>query len=324
MATPISKINGAEISALSSSYAATSSYALLALTASYFENNGSTITGNSGFLNITTPRLFITGSNLVEIFGNSGVRIIGSITSQGGIRPSDPYTNSVSSYDLGSTSAAWRNIYTNNLTTLAGTNTIPPLKLTAGTNLSTPSAGAIEYDGTVIYSTNDVSSQRGYVPSTQIFRLAANGSSITTIANFFGPISSIQLAAGGVYEIEAYCYFAKLTTNSTVVVTITTSAAPVNLNAILQYGLLTNGGVAGAANQVALFSSTSTSATLTSGTLTAAQNHAFTLRLILDANASASNLRINFTSTAGSVTPYRNSYYKVTKLPSGNVGNFVA
>ena len=39
------------------------------------------------------------------------------------------------------------------LTPVAGTNTVAPIVLTAGTNLSTPAAGAFEYDGTVFYIT---------------------------------------------------------------------------------------------------------------------------------------------------------------------------
>lgn len=35
----------------------------------------------------------------------------------------------------------------------AGTATVAPLKLTAGTNLTTPQAGAFEYDGTNLYFT---------------------------------------------------------------------------------------------------------------------------------------------------------------------------
>ena len=204
----------------------------------------------------------------------------------------------------------------------AGSNTKPPLKLTAGTNLTTPEAGAIEYDGTTLYRTNDTTSGRGYEPSTQIFRLTASLAAIgSTIANFFGPTSSIQLAGGGIYEIEAYCYFTK-TTTATATVTISSSLAPVNLNGIIQYGASAGNG---AANQIALFGSTATAAAFAaSTTLNNGVNHAFTIRLLVQSNASDSNLRFLFTESAGTVTPLRNSYYKVTRLPSGNSGNFVA
>jgi hypothetical protein len=164
----------------------------------------------------------------------------------------------------------------------AGSNTKPPLKLTAGTNLTTPEAGAIEYDGVTLYRTNDTTSGRGYEPSTQILRLTASLAAIgPSIANFFGPTSSIQLAGGGIYEIETYCFFTK-TTSSTITITATTSAAPINLSGIVQYGLITNGATAGAANQIGLFNSTSTAAAFAlTGTLTTAVNHAFIIKLIV-------------------------------------------
>ncbi len=40
-----------------------------------------------------------------------------------------------------------------NLNLAAGTNTTPPIKFTSGTNLTTPSTGAVEYDGTDLYFT---------------------------------------------------------------------------------------------------------------------------------------------------------------------------
>jgi hypothetical protein len=200
-----------------------------------------------------------------------------------------------------------------------------PLKLTSGTNLTTAEAGAVEYDGTVFYKTNDATSGRGYAPATQIFRLTANGTAFgPAIGNFFGATSAINMAAGGVYEIEAYCYFTK-TTAGTVTVTATTSLAPVNLNGSVQYGAIVGGTATGAANQINLFNSTATAAAFgVSGSLTTAVSHLFIVRLIVEANASASNLRINFTSSAGTATPLRGSYYKVTRLPAGNSGSFAA
>lgn len=207
----------------------------------------------------------------------------------------------------------------------AGTATKAPLGLTAGTLLSAVDTGSVEYDGVVKYFTCDTTSGRGYVPTTQFFRLTANGTAFgPAIGNFFGANSAINLAAGGEYEIEAYCYFTK-TTAGTVTVTATTSLAPANLSGVVQYGAVVGGTATGAANQINLFNSTATGAAFgASGSLTTAVNHLFIVKLIVEANASASNLRINFTSSAGTVTPLRTSYYKVTKLPPGNTGSFAA
>jgi hypothetical protein len=278
-------------------------------------DNTSILTGNGAF---TT---YNTNGGYFQIEANGNIKIGNdsnkTINITGSAKFEDPVTIDSSLSVTTST--------TSSLRTNPGTTTIAPIVIASGSNLTTPVSGAIEYDGTVMYSTNDVSSRRGYIPSVNIFRLTGNGSAIgPTIANFFGANSAIQLAAGGIYEIEAYCYFLK-TTSSTITITVTTSAAPINLSGIVQYGLITNGAAAGAANQIGLFNSTNAAAAFAlTGTLTTAVNHAFTIKLIVEANASASNLRINFTNTSGTVTPLRNSYYKVTKLPSGNVGNFVA
>jgi hypothetical protein len=200
-----------------------------------------------------------------------------------------------------------------------------PLKLSSGTNLTTPEAGAVEYDGVVSYFSNDASTGRGYLPAIQIFRLTANGTAFgPAIGNFFGANSAIQFITNGRYEIEAYCYFTK-TTAGTVTVTATTSVAPLNLSGYVQYGAAVGGTATGASNQINLFNSTATASAFgASASLTTAVNHLFIIRLLVESAASASNLRINFTSSAGTVTPLRTSYYKVTRLPTGNSGVFVA
>lgn len=200
-----------------------------------------------------------------------------------------------------------------------------PLKFTAGTNLTTAEAGTVEYDGAVFYKTPSTASGRGYSPAVNIFRLTTNGTAFgPTIGNFFNASSAINLAAGGVYEIEAYCYFTK-TTAGTVTVTATSSLAPVNLNGSVNYGAAAGGNATGAANRIGLYNSTATGAAFgASASLTTAVKHLFIVRLIVESNAAASNLRINFTASAGTVTPLQGSYYKVTRLPAGNSGSFAA
>ena len=46
-----------------------------------------------------------------------------------------------------------RNINASKITFLAGTTTVAPLTLTAGTNLTTPVNGSFEFDGTNLYFT---------------------------------------------------------------------------------------------------------------------------------------------------------------------------
>lgn len=206
----------------------------------------------------------------------------------------------------------------------AGTASAAPLELTSGTLMTTPDTGSMEYDGVNLYFTNDDVSRRGRVPTEQLFRLTANGAAIgPAINNFFGANSAVNLSAGGIYELEAYCYFTK-TTAGTVVVTLTASQTPVLINGTVDLGAITGGTATGAANRISLFAST-TGAFGASGSLTTGVNHAFVVRAIIYANAAnASNLRVNFTSSAGTVTPLNGSYYKLRRLPAGNVGSFAA
>ena len=90
----------------------------------------------------------------------------------------------------------------------AGTTVIFPLLFSSGTNLTTATAGAWEYDGNVFYS-SVAASERGVVPSEQfiINNNATYTLTSTTAAQalFSAGAGTITLAAG-LYEFE--CFFA--------------------------------------------------------------------------------------------------------------------
>lgn len=96
----------------------------------------------------------------------------------------------------------------NILTLPAGTTTIPPLDFTAGTNLTTASAGAMEYDGKVPYFTPQ-GTQRGVVPGMQFFRLNSTlaGANATGAQNILGV--GCTLSASTVYCFEMFFTIAK-------------------------------------------------------------------------------------------------------------------
>jgi len=206
----------------------------------------------------------------------------------------------------------------------AGTAAIAPLGFASGTALTNPLAGAAEYDGTVLSFTNDTTSKRGYVNTSQIFRLTASGSALgPTIADYFGATSSLNIPAGGIYEIRFHCFFTK-TTAGTVVWTVASSQTPVSISGTVSYGAVAGGTATGAANQIAIFNSASTAAAFgATASLTAGSNQAHVIRILYEGNAStAGTVKLQVTSSAGTVTPLRGSYYKVTRLPSGNSGSF--
>jgi len=83
----------------------------------------------------------------------------------------------------------------------AGTTTVAPLLLTSGTNLTTAVAGAIEYDGEVVYVTPQ-GTQRGVVPGVQFFRLNTDlaGANVNTAQSTLGV--GVTLSASTVYAFE--------------------------------------------------------------------------------------------------------------------------
>jgi hypothetical protein len=214
--------------------------------------------------------------------------------------------------------------FSNALTLAAGTTTIAPLTMTAGTNLTSPAAGVFEYDGSTFYSTDDITDGRGFMPSVHYFRLTSDGSTITTIANFFGTTSGMTLDSSVFYELEANLYFTK-TTAGTATFTMTFTQAPVNNNANYVGTPVGGVGTAGTAQTAALVKSTSTGGALpATGSLTNGVNHQYIVRSMFQANATTGGtINLQITSSAGSVTPLTGSYYKITRIPAANVGAFV-
>lgn len=97
---------------------------------------------------------------------------------------------------------------TSNLTLAAGTTSLSPLTFQSGTNLTSATAGAMEYDGKVIYSTP---AGRGVSPSMMFYRLESNyvGSNVNTAQSVLGV--GVTLASNTVYAFEYKCAITKST-----------------------------------------------------------------------------------------------------------------
>jgi hypothetical protein len=147
-----------------------------------------------------------------------------SITIQGNAAGAGVFTiaspNSASSYTLTlptSTGTLIAGTGTANVGIPAGTASVAPLLFTSGTNLTSATAGAMEYDGKVIYATPQ-GTQRGVVPGMQFFRLNANlvGADSTAAQSLYGV--GVTLSASTVYEFWMYVILTKIagTTSHTV------------------------------------------------------------------------------------------------------------
>lgn len=260
------------------------------------------------------------GSGVIQVGGNDAINISTSqIVS---------FVNPVSALSVSgglAVASGGVTVSSGSISMAAGTTTIPPLQFNAGTLVTSPVAGAFEYDGNAFYSTDDVTCGRGFIASPHYFRLTSDVTAFgPTIGNFFGATSGLTLDPSTFFELEADLYFTK-TTAGTVTFTLTFSNAPINANANYVGSQATGVGAVGAPVTAAIIKSTSTAVALPiTASLTSAANHQYTIRGMFQTNATTGGtINIQITSSAGTVTPLTGSYYKLTRLPAANSGAFV-
>jgi len=276
----------------------------------------STLTANFiPFGNGTNP--FSSSANLT--FDGTNLTAAGSVSAGTSITAGTTLTATA-----GNITATAGNVVASSIRPTAGTASLSPILLTSGTNLTTAAAGAIEYDGVNMYGTTDTSSGRSSVGLYNQFKLTADGSNITTIANFFGGTSNIALVAEGYYDIEIIMYFRK-TTAGTVTWTLTNSAAPTEQNIYFEMSPVT-GIVAppGTATMLVGQAINNTAAySFATASLTTAVDHYARFRIQLD-NGTGTSLKIQATASAGSITPYTGSIWTARRLNTTNNGTYAA
>ncbi len=94
----------------------------------------------------------------------------------------------------------------------AGTTSLAPLHMQSGTNLTTPTAGDFEYDGSVFYAT-PVASNRALSVTDHFLTLSSNqtGSNVNTAQPWFpgGGATGLTVAGGTTYFFEGLLAFSK-------------------------------------------------------------------------------------------------------------------
>lgn len=156
----------------------------------------------------------------------------------------------------------------------AGTTTIPPLAFQSGTNLTSASAGAMEYNGKTLLFT-PISTQRGLIPGMQFYQLDSTftGANQTAAQSWFNGTGNlgVTLSASTVYNFQALIYHYK-TTSSTGHVVSSAFGGTATLNNIL-YQVLTTASTSAPpqlnTGMNGTLSNTAAAATLTGSTTTA-------------------------------------------------------
>lgn len=281
--------------------------------------NSSGWAGTLGTTSFNAPSIvYVTATSVDLVIGTTTANAIRFVTGGGADRG---IIDANGNFGIGKTPSG-----TNLLELGAGTATKAPLAFTAGTNLTTPYAGAIEYDGTNFLVTAETTSGRNIVESYQQFRLAANGTTITGAAqNYFGANSAASLLAATTYDIECFCLFLKTTAGTAQWIPTFSSAVTLG-HSDLAYTPVTGFTttlITGALVSGEAINGTATVLThLATAALTTAVNHIAKLNIRVVTNL-ACNFRLNLTQSAGTATPLAGSFYTLRKV-IGTSGNFVA
>jgi hypothetical protein len=192
--------------------------------------DGTTLTGafsgaHNGTVGATTPntvvatQLTVNGSNLNTAISPTGTGTV-TISPAGALTINPTAASTINNASIGATTASTGRFTsitatTGTITPATGTASVAPISLTAGTNLTTTTAGAIEYDGSSFYS-SIAASTRGVMPTEQIVVLntAYTLTSTTAAQKLFNNTTNGAVTLPiGTYQFE--CSFTVTSLSST-------------------------------------------------------------------------------------------------------------
>jgi hypothetical protein len=283
--------------------------------------------GSIGFIsatgNVLSGQQFIATGNVVGgnistlgVISSSGNVIGGNITTMGSVSA----TGNVNS-----------NFSNARMRPSIGTGAIAALQFTAGDLLSTPGAGAFEYDGVSFYTTA-TANQRSIVPGTQ-FVMTPGLSPYTLTQNtsaqkiFSSPINGeVQLNASTTYMFEALYVISNTATPSAAHSVSLLFALGGSISSISYAADVTTSSGAPNAGATALTRTFSTSVGATqitpSGTTTNSEFITVRLQGVVRTNSAGAftpQIRYNTNAPGGTSTVQGNSYFKLIPLGTSSV-----
>lgn len=195
----------------------------------------------------------------------------------------------------------------------AGTIAVPAMTLITGSYLTTPTAGAVEYDGTNILYSN--ATGRGLVPHVMMSYVASDftlGNVNTAQACFTSSKDGITLAASTAYEMDFLYIINSGTTTHTTAIGFTHSGAITAIN----YTVLTWNA---AANTTTTTQNTIHIQALTSTVLNATSINAYTIiqgkGMLINSTSGLFTPQLTFSAAPGGTNLMKvGSYFKLTTL----------
>ena len=210
-----------------------------------------------------------------------------------------------------------------------GTAAQAPIKLTAGTNVSSPVGGAIEYDGIVFYG-DTTASNRGVVATEQFIALVSDyiaNDSATAQKVFNSPTNgAITLDASTTYMFEGVYYITRaLGSNSHTLSTLFALGGTLTSIAYTADTTSTTGATLGAVSRI--YGTSSTALVVTAASVSTTENITVVIKGMVRTNGAGTfTPQIKYDSApGGSPTILKNSYFRM--MPLGNstvasVGNW--
>ena len=173
---------------------------------SLMANTSLTVSTNDGTLAFGASGKTLTVNNSITLAGTDATTITMPSTTDtvAGLAQSNTFTGTTNQFN---NPVGFGGAPTHRVDAAGGTTAIAPLRLQSGTNLTTPVAGAFEYDGNALYATPNPAN-RGVLTSQQFLSLSANqtGANSNTAQPWFpgGGLTQITLPAATTYFFEGH------------------------------------------------------------------------------------------------------------------------
>jgi len=226
---------------------------------------------------------------------------------------------------IGTTAKRWTDGKFQKITVGAGTASIAPVNLVAGTNLTSATAGAIEYDGLVMYG-SPLAGARGVLPNTMYAIVPAAGFALSTAAGVQSAFPTTNdvwtLNANTTYLFEGMYWIQKATNSVTVAMAFAASGLTVTSILYNVWGINAAANTTGTAGQFTLVNQIASTVVNATGTT----NNLLVFRGLLRVGTGGTlTPQINFSGTAaGTPTMLANSYIMFTPIgtdTNNQVGN---
>lgn len=271
--------------------------------------------GGTGFIsatgNVVSSQQMIATGNITG--GN--IRTAGSVSATGNVIGGNVVVGNVAA--TGNVNAGFTN---SRIRPNVGTTSIASLQFAAGDVLTTPAAGAIEYDGVVLYST-PTANRRGVSPSVSV-RVQANNNTLadsSSAQNVFSSPAAITLDASTTYMFEAVYYITRAAgTTSHTLSTLFALSGTLTSMTYTADTTSTTGNTLGAVSRI--YGTGATATVVTAANTSATENITVILRGVIKTNATGTlTPQIQYSAAPGGApTVLANSYIKL--IPVGTSG----